>query len=277
MPNRAKITVAPLPFTGQKRRFVAPLRELFRDLPESTVFVDVFGGSGLLARLCKDLHPAARVVYNDYDNFAERLAHIANTESLRVKLSPFCKAGGKPSHCSHEETMAIADIVEKHLADTGYVDWVSLSSWLLFTFHRADSVAELRRGRIYGDVPKMALSGEKAKRYLDGLEVVHMDWSEAIARHRNDPNALFILDPPYLGSYLGGYQGASWGIDDYADLLGSIPDSKYVYFTSGKFDFVPILQRLVPENVFTGALRYEYSSPCVWTSLNNEVMYYKLQ
>lgn len=81
-------TTAPLPFAGQKRRWLKQLEPIIRSLPSNTIFVDVFGGSGLVSRLCKDVHPTARVIYNDYDNYSERLHHIAETEQLRQEIGP---------------------------------------------------------------------------------------------------------------------------------------------------------------------------------------------
>lgn len=77
---------APLPFAGQKRRWLRQLEPIVRSLPPNTTFVDVFGGSGLVSRLCKDIHPTARVIYNDYDNYSERLRHIKETEQLRQEI-----------------------------------------------------------------------------------------------------------------------------------------------------------------------------------------------
>ena len=68
---------APLPFNGQKRRFLTKftqvIKENINDNGAGWTVVDVFGGSGLLARRAKDLLPLARVIYNDFDDYAGRL------------------------------------------------------------------------------------------------------------------------------------------------------------------------------------------------------------
>ena len=80
---RVRYTSAPLPFQGQKRMFV---REFARVLEETfrgrTLFVDLFGGSGLLSRTIKDTLPDARVIYNDFDNYSDRLAQIPQTNAI---------------------------------------------------------------------------------------------------------------------------------------------------------------------------------------------------
>lgn len=73
---------APLPFQGQKRNFASAYREVLKLYPDCTTIVDLFGGSGLLARISKDERPDARVIFNDFDNFAERVRHIQETNRL---------------------------------------------------------------------------------------------------------------------------------------------------------------------------------------------------
>ena len=50
---------APLPFVGQKRRFAREFIKVLGQYPDGTVFVDLFGGSGLLSHLAKRCKPAA--------------------------------------------------------------------------------------------------------------------------------------------------------------------------------------------------------------------------
>ncbi len=48
--------------------------------------IDVFGGSGLLSHVAKGLKPKAKVIYNDFGGYAERLNHITETNQLREIL-----------------------------------------------------------------------------------------------------------------------------------------------------------------------------------------------
>lgn len=56
---------APLPFQGQKRRFLKPFKEALNEFPADAVYIDLFGGSGLLSHTVKDYYPDAKVIYND--------------------------------------------------------------------------------------------------------------------------------------------------------------------------------------------------------------------
>lgn len=76
---------APLPFQGQKRRFVGEFRKALSQFPDAAMFVDLFGGSGLLSHVAKQERPEARVVYNDFDDFRQRLENIPRTNALLAK------------------------------------------------------------------------------------------------------------------------------------------------------------------------------------------------
>lgn len=81
---------APLPFTGQKRMFLKHFKAILNEqIPgdgEGWTIIDTFGGSGLLSHAAKQLKPKARVIYNDFDGYAERLAHIDDINALRSML-----------------------------------------------------------------------------------------------------------------------------------------------------------------------------------------------
>ena len=52
---------APLPFVGQKRLFAREFIKVLNQYPDDTVFVDLFGGSGLLSHIAKRQKPNATV------------------------------------------------------------------------------------------------------------------------------------------------------------------------------------------------------------------------
>ena len=49
--------------------FAKEFIKVLEQFPEDTVFVDLFGGSGLLSHIAKRSKPDATVVYNDFDNY----------------------------------------------------------------------------------------------------------------------------------------------------------------------------------------------------------------
>ena len=89
---------APLPFVGQKRMFARHFAEVVSQYPEGSVFVDLFGGSGLLSHIAKHVRPGSRVVYNDYDNYRLRLRNIERTNVLLDRIRPIASEfRGAPS------------------------------------------------------------------------------------------------------------------------------------------------------------------------------------
>jgi adenine-specific DNA methylase len=58
---------------GQKRKFLKPFKPALERYPADATYVDLFGGSGLLSYTVKQLYPNATVIYNDYDNYRERI------------------------------------------------------------------------------------------------------------------------------------------------------------------------------------------------------------
>ena len=63
---------APLPFVGQKRMFASEFINVLKQYPDDAIFVDLFGGSGLLSHITKCQKPNAEVIFNDFDNYRHR-------------------------------------------------------------------------------------------------------------------------------------------------------------------------------------------------------------
>lgn len=77
---------APLPFVGQKRMFAKEFMKVLEQYPDGTLFVDLFGGSGLLSHITKSLKPHSTVIYNDFDNYRFRMKHIPQTNQLLADI-----------------------------------------------------------------------------------------------------------------------------------------------------------------------------------------------
>lgn len=79
---------SPLPFRGSKRYYIKRFREVLTQANDIDTVVDLFGGSGLLSRVAKDMLPNCRVIYNDFDHYDQRLANVANTNALLRSIAP---------------------------------------------------------------------------------------------------------------------------------------------------------------------------------------------
>lgn len=232
-----KFVNAPLPFQGQKRRFVKQLEEMAERQKKGAVFVDLFGGSGLVSHVIKRARPDCRVVWNDYDHYSERLANIGRTNEMLRALRPI--VADVPRKLRIDEPVRSRVIAEvKRWHDTGYVDWFSLSSNLLFTMNYVHGFEEFSKETLYNRIRLEDYNGEG---YLEGVEVVSMDYRELFERFRLVPEVVFILDPPYLSTDCGIYRSDSyWRLADYLDVLKCLQGTRFVYFTSSKSTIVEL-------------------------------------
>ena len=79
-------TSAPLPFMGQKRKFIKEFKKVLKGYSDDVTIVDLFGGSGLLSHTAKRAKPNATVIYNDFDNYQQRIANIPRTNALLERI-----------------------------------------------------------------------------------------------------------------------------------------------------------------------------------------------
>lgn len=230
-------TSSPLPFQGQKRNFVKQFKEALKTYPNDTVYVDLFGGSGLLSHTVKQENPKAKVIYNDFDNFKKRLKAIPETNNLLDKIRdlvediPIKKAIPDNIKCK------ILDVITELDID-GYVDYISLSANLLFSMNYVQDLKSLKKQRFYNRVRK---SNYDASNYLNNVEFVRCDYKELFDRYKNKNNVVFLVDPPYLSTDCSTYKNY-WKLSDYLDVLKVLMNNHYFYFTSNKSHVVELCE-----------------------------------
>lgn len=105
---------APLPFQGQKRRFVRDFREVLKRFDDITTVVDLFGGSGLLSHVTKRERPDIRVVYNDYDHFCDRLASVMTTNEILSRIRPVLRDVERGKKVPAEQRARILAIISEY-------------------------------------------------------------------------------------------------------------------------------------------------------------------
>lgn len=148
---------APLPFVGQKRMFAKHFIEVIKQYPAGTVFVDLFGGSGLLSHITKHIHPASRVIYNDFDNYRRRIEEIPRTNALLDRIRPIASRFPRHKPVTGEAREEIFRLLEQEERETGYLDFITLSSSLMFSMKYKMSIPEMRRETLYNNVRKPAM------------------------------------------------------------------------------------------------------------------------
>lgn len=239
---------APLPFIGQKRNFIRSFCEVLNDniqgLGEEWTIVDAFGGSGLLSHHAKRLKPHARVIYNDFDNYAQRLKHIDDTNRLRRQLVEVLK--NTPSrNAIDNKTLSL--IIETINNFDGFVDIDCLVAWLLFSGRQAESLNQIyTQPVLYNRLRKSDYPD--AKDYLTGVEVVSKSFDELLPEYVNNEKTLLILDPPYLFSEQRGYRKAKdFGLVSFIKLMELIRPP-FIMFSNNRSEILDYFDYQVKRN-----------------------------
>lgn len=267
---------APLPFQGQKRMFAKEFIKVLKHYPDNAVFVDLFGGSGLLSHITKCQKPDAAVVYNDFDNYRLRLGNISRTNALLDMIRPIVAPTPRHKALPKEAKEAILRVIEQEEKEYGYVDYITISTSLLFSMKYATDLDGLRKETFYNTVRKCDYS--PCLDYLDGVEVVSCDYRKLFNKYKDVQNVVFLIDPPYLSTEVGTYT-MTWGLSDYLDVLQTLVGTNYIYFTSDKSSIMDLCNWMGKNNTvgnpFIGCERVEFNASVNYSSRYTDIMLFK--
>lgn len=268
---------APLPFMGQKRMFAKEFIKVLEHFPDSTVFVDLFGGSGLLSHITKCIRPDAVVVYNDFDDYRRRLTNIRDTNLLLADLRKIVGGIPRNKRITGEERERILERIEKEERERGYVDYITLSSSLMFSMKYALSLKEMKKQSLYNTIRKTDYA--EAEDYLEGLTVTREDYKEVFNRYKDVPGVVFLVDPPYLSTDVGTYN-MCWRLADYLDVLTVLQGRSFVYFTSDKSAIVELCEWIdlnpLAGSPFKKCKKAEFSAHMNYNTKYTDIMLYTI-
>lgn len=268
---------APLPFVGQKRMFAKEFIKVLSQFPENTVFVDLFGGSGLLSHITKCQKPDATVVYNDFDNYRKRMVHIPQTNRLIADIREIV-GDSVPRHrpITGELRELIFNRIEQENEMTGYIDFITLSSSLMFSMKYQLSIEGMRKEVLYNNIRKA--NYPECSDYLDGLEIVSCDYKVLFEKYKDTPGVVFLVDPPYLSTDVGTYN-MYWRMSDYLDVLNVLAGHSFVYFTSNKSSILELCEWIGKNrnigNPFKNCTRVEFNAHMNYNASYTDMMLYK--
>lgn len=256
--------------------FAKEFIKVLKHYPDDTVFVDLFGGSGLLSHITKCQKPDATVVYNDFDNYRRRLENIPRTNALLDKIREVVTSVPRQKVLPGKTKEAILFLIEQEEKERGYVDYITLSTSLLFSMKYATNLDGLRKETFYNTVRKC--NYHLCLDFLDGLEVVSCDYRELFRRYKDVPNVVFLIDPPYLSTEVGTYT-MNWGLSDYLDVLQTLVGTNYIYFTSNKSSIIELCDWMGRNNTignpFTGCEKVEFNAHMNYNSSYTDIMLFK--
>lgn len=225
-------TCSPLPFQGQKRGWYNNFTSrITLDFANVNTFVDLFGGSGILSQFVKQVRPDARVIYNDFDNFSERLKNIPDTNE-RIKELREATAG------LHSMQRIYGDMAKKVIEICSRAkDITTIGKSVSFSSNFIKKFEDLKENNLYNNI---VTTDYDATDYLSGVETVHDDYRNLIGQYGDD--VCYLCDPPYLTTNVNQYAFGYWHLTDYLNVISNLHNSNFIYFTSEKSELVELMQ-----------------------------------
>lgn len=268
---------APLPFQGQKRRFIKDFEKALQEYPSNAVYVDLFGGSGLLSHTVKRLYPNATVIYNDFDDYCKRLEAIPKTNAILKEIRALILTTPIDKRIVRAEREALLDVL-KRADETGFVDWITLSASLKFSMNYGLCYEDFEGDTLYNRL--RSTNYDEATDYLQGIEIVKFDYKVLFEKYKDEPNVVFLIDPPYLSTDTATYNSQNyWKLSDYLNVLDCLHGNSYFYFTSNKSQIVELCEwietRTANANPFNGAKVCTVGNAPSYNTKFTDIMYYR--
>lgn len=239
--------------------------------------MDLFGGSGLLSHIAKCLKPHSKVVYNDFDGYRLRLEHIPQTNELLAELREIVHDIPRYKPIIGDAREKVFGCLQRHQERYGYLDFITISSSILFSMQYRLSIDDMRKETLYNKV--RASDYPNCLDYLDGLTIVSKDYKTLFEEYKDKPEVVFLVDPPYLSTDVGTYK-MCWKLADYLDVLKILHGHPYVYFTSNKSSIIELCEWLGHNrdlgNPFEHSNRVEFKAHMNYNSSYTDMMLYKV-
>lgn len=254
--------------------YIKDFKEVLKQFPDDAIYIDLFGGSGLLSHVTKREKPNATVIYNDFDNYRQRLDNIGRTNTLLAELRKMVKDYPRKEKLPPEIRAKILQRLEEE-EKNGFVDYITLSSSMMFSMKYATDLEGLKKEAFYNTIRQ---SDYVCDGYLDGLEIESCDYKELVVKYRNIQNVVYLVDPPYLSTETGTYR-MYWKLSDYLDVLSILVGTSYIYFTSDKSNLLELCQWLGKNhwigNPFAEAGQKRMYRTMNYNSAYTDIMLYK--
>ena len=238
----------PIPFNGNKYMWRDKFKDIFKNIIGDYIFVDLFGGSGLLSNWIHNYKPHSKVIYNDYDHYKDRCDMIPITNKIFGHLRGIVSKYEYGKKINENDSKQIIDYINTY----EQYDDITIEAALTF-----NGRARLSRGLLWNKVPQKEYT---CVGYFDGIDIVSMDWkdlyNDVINKYEHD-KLIFILDPPYLYSDKTNYQMYHFKLHHTLELIDIMKHYKYMLFNGKESEFnkiVDILNKLYED---TEKIEYE--------------------
>ena len=204
----------PIPFQGNKKLWKNEFINIIKEMGEYDIYVDLFGGSGILSHWVKHIYPSSTVIYNDFDKYEDRCKQIKETNEILTRCREVCKDLKKKQPLSEEQTKEIKKIFKEY----SNPDLLTLKSQLHYTKRinkNFKSVDDFFKEKLYNNLNENGY--KETGTYFEGLKIYSKDWHELfeeITKKNKDKKILFIMDPPHLYADKSQYKNNYWLLND---------------------------------------------------------------
>ena len=205
----------PIRFSGNKKLWQDFIESQALKLPENARVIDAFGGSGIISYYITKIRPDLTVVWNDFDNYLNRVDHIEDLEQIRQDLK---QIAGERTHgvlrkdngldkpkLTNKKKQKIIDYLNNRLKNNMYIDDNVVSTWITYGFSGRDKIEDMTQETLMvNNIPADSFNIERAKEYADTLRplktkfnITNLNNSKRLQAYLQDKNTFWILDPPY--------------------------------------------------------------------------------
>lgn len=255
-------TKPPLPFEGNRKLWRKNYKEILKEYNDIEIFVDLFGGSGILSNWTKNTYKDSIVIYNDFDNYRERLNNIQTTNDLLSDIRNILNDVQPHKVVDDERTQQIKDLFEQYKNNNKFIDLKTLKAQLHYTKRiniDTTDIDKFFKDKLYNNINKNNI--DNAEDYLNGINIVSMDWRKLYKYCKEtfkEYKICFILDPPYLYTDKSQYNCRYWKLNDSIELLDILKNYPFIFFNSSKSGFKELVDIL--NRIFDTKITYKYIS-----------------
>lgn len=261
--------ISSIPFIGSKWRYrnkifnIISNDDFFKDkLNNNFIFIDVFGGSGALTLIFKEIFKNSTFIFNDYDRIITNDLNeniidetIKKGNEIIKEIKENVQTMGHNVRFTKEEEDKINDILKKYkkdIEDDSQLRHI-IESQLVFNCRNLD----LNKKNNYFSRFKKS-NNENYFKNFDKVKIIHKSSDEIFKNidKFNKYNVIFILDPPYLNYQMKNqYKTRHWTFKQYLNMLEKTLNYKCIYFEDQNnsldniFDFISNISTKINYNI----------------------------
>lgn len=260
-----------IPFVGSKWKYrnkiynIINNDEFFKDkLNNNFIFIDVFGGSGALTLIFKEIFKNSTFIFNDHDmiitnDLNENIIDetIKKSNEIIKEIKENTQTIKENIKFTKKEEDKIDDILKKYKKDIENNCQLRhiIESQIMFKCNKLD----LNKKNIYFNKLKKNDTENYFKNF-NKVKIIHKSSDEIFKNidKFNKDNVIFILDPPYLNYEMKNhYKIKDWTPKQYLNMLEKTLNYKCIYFEDKNnslndiFDFISNISIKINYNIHT--------------------------